>query len=211
MDFASLGFKIPSLSNVLNFYFFNVVPAFAIILIILYFLFEKFHISAKKVAIIIIVIPTVITGGIFFFDSVKRMDFRYLPNAIAVIGILFLILFTPTIISYFLFKIIRRGFKQAVFIIFITVLLLLFFYPKKQLNDQNRSTNPYYVSDYVLNVGRYLSPPTERITKLQSCSCIGIGTESYCYGMSINCKEIDFDNCNWMPEGEKCPVYHEGL
>lgn len=208
---VGLSFKIPTLIDVLNFYFFNVLPAFTLILIILYFLFERFHISVKKVAVAIVSIPTVIITGIFFFDFVKRMDFRYIPNAMSVIGIAFLLLFTPTIISYFIFKIIRKGFKEALFIISITVLLLLYFYPKNQVYDPNKKSNIFSVYNRVETVSNYQSFPIVRFTKLQSCSCLGIGTELYCYGMRINCKEIDYDNCRWIPEGEQCPLPNEGL
>lgn len=210
---SELGFWIPSLETLLTFYFFNVVPLLTLLLIITYFTLRRFNISSKKSVITAFCTPFVVVGIFCLIASIVNSDSNYLTIAMVafVYGLPGIVI--AAVLSYLYYKTTSKGILWALIIIVISIGLFFFFYPKKMVYDENKEASIFYVSDSILGINQDEPYVPHRFVTRQSCSCFGISEEPYlsayyspyCFGMTINCKEVTFDACEMILPELMCP------
>lgn len=201
MDTSSIGFRIPSIVDILSFLIFQLWPIAIIVYIVLFGLLKRFVPRIKHTLIFIFSLPLII----FFFISlyelfVRNSDPEYFIEAASglllyfgVIGIISLCSILPVSFLQFLLKK-RRSY--AIYYIILLATLFLFFYPKSQLT--------FYESE-------------DRMVPAYECTCLGVSenniTNYYdredhrCFGIPVSCKETTKDLCPFVRDGEECSYY----
>lgn len=189
MNTNDLAFTVPTIYDVIDLVFFQVLPFPLLGLVGLYAFLKKYSISLFK--------RMLIASGIVISVFTVWLS---LTSRMGLIGILvyfiastvFVMFCSPIVlIFHFLYN------KQKTYAVLYVLTLLVPFillYPKTQV---------------------WSHEPSERYTIVTSCDCIGFseGTQGIlvenrngfrCFGLPVSCYDEKRDVCPWSPDGEKC-------
>jgi len=201
MDTSSVGFRIPSIVDILSFLIFQLWPIAILVYLILFGLLKRFVPRIKHTLLFIFSLPLILflifsiydlffqgSDPEYFIDAASALLFYF-----GVIGIISLCSILP--VSLFLFFL-KKGLNVTIYYLIVLVALFLFFYPKSQLT--------FYESD-------------ERMVPAQECKCLGVSENNIidyydredhrCFGIPVSCKETTKDLCPFVRDGEECSYY----
>jgi|GEM_PF-2530561 len=199
MDTSTLGFKIPSLDEIIELSIFQILP----IIILLYAIFYAFiKRSIKKpvraISILLVVaflIVNIVMLAYSIWDYSVLSFLQIVQFSGEVYGVVTIIGLIPIIIYE---RFLRNKRDVIIFLCAFIIGTYIFLYPKTQ----------YKIHEY-----------SARITTKTECECLGISaidTQNYnvftvgrCFGVPVFCKGRKVDLCPDKAEGKKCKLFLE--